>query len=110
MISRLGAPVLIWILMSVGLVVLVAGGFVGRARRDRHGSRAHNAAPTRRPTTARRSATAGAGAAAERGRNGGAVPARGRPGQVGWRTSSSLTLSLRISRRSSSPNSLSSIK
>ena len=33
---------LIWILMSVGLVVLVAGGFVGRAKRDRHGSPAHN--------------------------------------------------------------------
>jgi hypothetical protein len=27
---------LIWILMSVGLVVIVAGGFVGRARRERY--------------------------------------------------------------------------
>ena len=27
---------LIWILMAIGLVVIVAGGFVGRARRGRH--------------------------------------------------------------------------
>jgi hypothetical protein len=31
--------VLIWILMSVGLVVIVAGGFVGRARRERYRSK-----------------------------------------------------------------------
>ncbi len=33
---------LIWILMSVGLVVIVAGGFVGRARRDRYRSSGHH--------------------------------------------------------------------
>ena len=27
---------LIWILMAIGLVVIVAGGFVGRVRRGRH--------------------------------------------------------------------------
>jgi hypothetical protein len=33
---------LIWILMSVGLVVIVAGGFAGRARRDRYRTPAAN--------------------------------------------------------------------
>ena len=58
---------LIWILMSVGLVVIVAGGFVGRARRDRYRSSGHHDGTQPRPTTARRNATAGAGAVGETG-------------------------------------------
>ena len=35
---------LIWILMAVGLVVIVAGGFVGKNRRDRYRQPAHTGA------------------------------------------------------------------
>ncbi len=87
--------------MAVGLVVIVAGGFVGKSRRDRYRQPAQPGGryATHHGKEARRSR----GAAATE------VPS-GRPTQVGRKASKPVTLSWRINRRCSALNSLSSTR
>ncbi len=94
---------LIWILIAIGLVVIVGGGFVGRSRQTRYRAQSEHAATHHDVTTGREPGGLGAGAGATE-------VLRTRPGgqAVGRRASSSWTLSKRIRRVSSASNPLSS--
>ncbi len=96
---------LIWILMAVGLVIIVTGGFVGKNRRDRYRQAA--------PSGTHRATHHGKGARrSRRARPPLRLHRRSRPvvAQVGRSEINPVTLSLRIIRRSSALNSLSSTR